>query len=78
NWATVVGTQTGGKSRTQVTVELSDGGALHISTLKYLSSKGVDLAEAGGVTPNVIAATDPEGKSDTQLAAALEAIKTLR
>lgn len=77
NWGSVVGTQTTGKARSQITVELSKGDAIHISTAKYLTSKGVDIAETGGITPNVIVALDDEAEGDEQLNAAYEAIKTL-
>ncbi len=77
NWATIVGEQTSGKSRNQITVELSNGDALHISTEKYITSKGVDLAEVGGVTPNVAVSKDADAKDDVQLEAAINAIKTL-
>ncbi|MDO4816498.1 MAG: S41 family peptidase [Bacillota bacterium] len=76
NWATIVGEQTSGKSRNQVTIELSNGDAIHISTEKYLTSKGVDLAEVGGVTPNVVIAPDSESESDVQIDAALKAVKS--
>ncbi len=77
NWATIVGEQTSGKSRNQITVELSNGDALHISTEKYITSKGVDLAEVGGVIPNVAVSKDADSNVDAQLDAAINAIKTL-
>lgn len=58
DWATVVGMQTTGKARSQITIELSDGSAVHISTNKYLTPERVDLAEAGGVTPDVIVSNE--------------------
>ena len=51
-WAKVVGMQTSGKARSQITVELSDGSAVHISTHKYLTPNRVDLADAGGIIPD--------------------------
>lgn len=77
HWATIVGDQTSGKSRNQITVELSNGDAIHISTEKYLTANGVDLAEAGGVTPNVVISADAESEEDVQLTAAKNAIKAL-
>lgn len=77
NWGSVVGTQTSGKARSQITVELSNGGAIHISAGKYLTAKGVDLAEVGGVTPNIISQLDSEKDGDEQLDAAIEALKAL-
>lgn len=52
DWGSVVGMQTTGKARSQITVELSDGSAIHISTHKYLTPNRVDLADAGGVIPD--------------------------
>lgn len=57
-WASVVGMQTTGKARSQITVELSDGSAVHISTNKYLTPERVDLAEAGGITPGYIVSNE--------------------
>ena len=73
NWATVVGEQTTGKARSQITIELSDGSAVHISTHKYLTPNRVDLAEAGGVTPDIAVAQDTE-KTDNQLETAMNAL----
>lgn len=73
NWATVVGEQTTGKARSQITLELSDGSAVHISTHKYLTPNRIDLAEAGGVTPDIAAAQADE-KTDTQLETAINAL----
>ena len=73
NWATVVGEQTTGKARSQITLELSDGSAVHISTHKYLTPNRVDLAEAGGVTPD-IAVTQDDEKTDKQLETAINAL----
>lgn len=73
NWATIVGENTTGKARSQVTIELSDGGAVHISTHKYLTPNRVDLAEVGGVSPD-IKVTIGEAESDTQLEAAIKAL----
>ena len=40
-------------SRSQVNIVLSDGSAVHISTNRYLTPSGIDLAEEGGITPDV-------------------------
>jgi carboxyl-terminal processing protease len=53
DWATVVGQQTTGKGRSQITKLLSDGSALHISTKKYMTPNRVDLSEVGGITPDI-------------------------
>jgi len=51
-YAEVVGEQTTGKNRMQVTYELPGGGALHISTSQYLTKNRVSLYDAGGFTPD--------------------------
>lgn len=50
--AIVVGEQTTGKARSQVTIPLMDGGAVHVSRYSYLTPERVDLYEAGGLTPD--------------------------
>ena len=71
--ATIVGEQTTGKARSQITLELSDGSAVHISTHKYLTPNRIDLSEAGGVTPDISVAMDDE-KTDNQLDTAINAL----
>lgn len=51
--ATVVGEQTVGKGYFQRTYRLSDGSAVGLSVGKYFTPKGVSLAEAGGITPDI-------------------------
>ncbi len=75
NWAEIVGTRTTGKSRSQQTLELSDGSALHISTARYLTPMGVDLAEQGGVIPDQQVELTATG--DAQLNAALSAVQMM-
>ncbi len=50
--AVVVGEKTTGKGRAQSTLELSNGGALHISTMEYFLPSGRSLAETG-VEPDI-------------------------
>ena len=66
--ATIVGTQTTGKNRSQTNVVLVDGSAVHISSRRYLTPNRVDLTEQGGLTPDVIVEA---GENDPQLAAAM-------
>lgn len=73
DWATIVGEHTTGKARSQITIELSNGGAVHISTRKYLTPNRVDLAEAGGVKPD-IEAVNTESDTNVQLYAAIRAL----
>ena len=78
-WATIVGAPTTGKARSQTTIELSDGSAVHISNHKYLTPKRVDLSETKGITPDVIvndASVDPDGqlRSDKAVQAAVDVV----
>lgn len=79
----VVGTQTCGKGYFQVNYKLNDGSAVGLSIGKYYTPKGVSLAEAGGVTPDLVVEVDDEMFSaiyadtvdpmdDPQILAALE------
>lgn len=73
NWATIVGERTTGKGRTQITVELTDGSAVHISNGKYLTPTRTDLSAEGGLRPDIdVALTD---KGDAQLDAALSEVQ---
>lgn len=63
DWAYVVGQQTTGKGRSQITHALSDGSAVHISTKEYFTPNGVSLAEAGGLTPDYEVEMDDEKRS---------------
>lgn len=85
DWATVVGEPTTGKSRSQVTIALPDGGAVHLSKYSYLTPGGVDLYEAGGIVPDVAAELTEEERTafdtgwlepadDPQIQAAIDAL----
>lgn len=51
NWAFTVGEHTTGKGYFQTNIELSDGSAIHLSTGKFFTPKGVSLAEVKGIAP---------------------------
>ena len=51
-YADVVGEQTTGKNRSQVTMPLPGGGALHISSGQYLTKNRVSLFDTGGLSPD--------------------------
>ena len=85
DWALVVGEHTTGKARSQITVELPDGSAVHISKYTYLTPHRQDLYEAGGVMPDVAAELAEEERTaydtgwlepedDPQVQAALQAV----
>ena len=51
--ATIIGEQTPGRTRIQQTIELTDGGAIRLSTKSYLTPNRVDIS-IGGVIPDMI------------------------
>ena len=59
-WASVVGEKTTGKGYYQMPFTLSDGSVVNLSVGKYLTPKGVNLTEAGGLTPDVTVTVDKE------------------
>ena len=77
DWAVTVGEKTVGKGYYQVTKPLIDGSAVNLSVGKYYTPNGVNLAEVGGLTPDVpveaaqIAVTPEE---DPQIMAAIAAL----
>lgn len=71
-WAKTVGEQTTGKARSQINIRMSDGGVMHLSTESYLTPNGVDLAEQGGLTPDIEVRLTEEG--DAQLDAAAQCL----
>lgn len=86
-WATLVGQPTTGKSHFQITMELGDGSAVNLSVGKYLTPKGVSLADVGGLQPDKTVQVDEDTytkiyyeelkqKEDPQILAALEVLKT--
>ena len=87
DWATLVGEATTGKSHFQITMELGDGSAVNLSVGKYLTPKGVSLADVGGLQPDKTMAVDDATyaklysaqipwEEDAQLLAALDILKT--
>ena len=74
DWATLVGENTTGKGRSQITLVLSDGSAVHISSNKYLTPQRVDLSEQGGLTPDITIKPGEDADNDLQLNAAITAV----
>lgn len=66
----LVGQRTFGKALVQSTRVLRDGGALKLTTARYLTPKGFDLA-GRGLPPTVAAADDPATPADEALQKAL-------
>ena len=82
-YAQTVGEPTTGKNRSQVTIELPNKGALHISSGEYLTKNRVSLYDTGGMIPDYEVALDEESsyllyynelaeKDDPQLIKAIE------
>ena len=68
--AAIIGEASTGKARSQQTFDLSDGSAVHISTKNYLTPNRVNLAEQGGLVPDI--EVELGGDIDTQLEKAVE------
>lgn len=58
--ASIVGDSTYGKARVQTIVELSDGGAVLVSTAKYLTPNGEDIQGVGIVPDKALPMDLPE------------------
>jgi carboxyl-terminal processing protease len=63
---TLVGGHTFGKALVQADRPLRDGGALKLTTARYLTPDGYDLAERG-LPPDVTVADDPDTPADEAL-----------
>jgi len=75
DWATIVGVETTGKGRSQVTIPLSGGGAIVLSTSRYLTPGRVDLYEIGGIRPDV--RVEAAEGSDRQLDRAVAVLRDM-
>ncbi len=86
DWAVIVGEPTVGKGYFQNTFRFEDGSAVALSVGQYYTPKGVSLAEAGGLTPDVEVAVDDLTRlqiqyqslpltEDPQLLAAIDALQ---
>jgi len=69
-----VGERTFGKALVQSTRLLRDGGALKLTTARYLTPSGYDLAERG-LPPDVRAVDDPATEPDEALDRAVEVLE---
>lgn len=85
--AVVVGEPTTGKGYFQQTYALKDGSAVNLSVGKYYTPKGVSLADAGGLTPDIVETLDDDAaaslyadtlapEEDIQVQAAVKALKS--
>lgn len=84
--ASIVGEPTVGKGYFQQTYQMSDGSAVGLSVGKYATPNGVSLAEAGGLTPDILVEVDEDTAlqiyagtldpaEDPQIQAAVEALR---
>ncbi|MGI6028811.1 MAG: S41 family peptidase [Candidatus Heteroscillospira sp.] len=84
--AVTVGEATTGKGRSQISYTLFDGSAAHISHEAYLTSQRRDLAQEGGIVPDLPVEISQEEKNslyygllepenDSQLQAAADAVR---
>jgi carboxyl-terminal processing protease len=71
--ATLVGRHTFGKALVQSIDPLEDGGALALTTARYLTPSGADISRTG-VRPDVQVSNDPRTPIDDVLAAGLAAL----
>ena len=78
DWAVTVGEQTCGKGYYQTSHTFTDGSSVSLSTGKYSTPNGVNLTEAGGLTPD-IPVKPAEGvvmpDEDPQIQAAIRAME---
>lgn len=86
DWAVVAGDPTCGKGYFQTTFRFADGSAVGLSIGKYFTPKGVSLAEAGGLRPEILVEVDDKTaamiyagtlspEEDPQLQAAIKALQ---
>ena len=86
DWAVAAGTPTCGKGYFQATYRLRDGSAVGLSIGKYFTPRGVSLAEAGGLVPEILLEVDEQTEAliytgvlgweeDPQLQAAIKAME---
>lgn len=84
--AVTVGEPTVGKGRYQMVYELGDGSGVGLSVGEYFTPNGVNMSDAGGLTPDVVVTVDEqtameiyngllEAEDDPQIQAALERLK---
>ena len=74
--ATIVGEKTFGKASVQVLVDLKNGGALVITTAKYLTPSKIDISDKG-VAPDVMVAASAEDEKTGRGAQLQKAVEVL-
>lgn len=64
--ATILGEPTDGKTRTQETIELSDGSAVRLSTRRYITANGIDISRNGVVPDSIVHNSDESATGTTE------------
>lgn len=75
--AVIVGTNTFGKNTVQIVNPLSNGGAVRLSIARWVTPDGLSVEEVG-LTPDVVVELDPQSVDDSQLEAAIRALKGIQ
>ena len=66
DWAVIMGEPTSGKTRTQQTIEVSDGSAIRLSTHSYLTQNRVDISQNGVIPDSIVYNSDPSATGTTE------------
>lgn len=73
--ATLLGRRTFGKASVQTIMELSNGGALKLTTATYLTPRGTSIRERG-IRPEIRVSDDPETRPDEAVIEALSVLSS--
>ena len=64
--AVIMGEATQGKTRTQETLEISDGSAVRLSTKRYITAAGTDISRSGVVPDSIVYNSDASATGTTE------------
>ncbi|MCZ6865929.1 MAG: S41 family peptidase [Chloroflexi bacterium] len=74
--AQLIGTTTFGKGSVNIQRALSDGSGIYFTIARWYTPNGT-LIEGGGIEPDIVVPSDPEGVEDFQLDKAIEVLQGL-
>lgn len=74
--AQLIGTKTFGKGSVNIQRALSDGSGIYFTIARWYTPNGT-LIEGGGIEPDIVVPSDPEGVEDFQLDKAIEVLQGL-
>ena len=74
--AQLIGTTTFGKGSVNIQRALSDGSGVYFTIARWYTPNGT-LIEGGGIEPDIVVLSDPEGVEDFQLDKAIEVLQRL-